>query len=53
MPAANFKTYAKVLFISAVSMMAGSQVIHQHFKPLEDLEEYVQREIQKRKEKRA
>ncbi|XP_031628083.1 uncharacterized protein LOC116343906 [Contarinia nasturtii] len=38
-----------LLVISAASMLAGSNVVHQYYKPLDDLEEYVEREIQNRK----
>lgn len=49
----SFVKYASVLVISAVSMMAGSQLVHQLYKPLDDLEDYVEREIQKRKTNNA
>lgn len=45
----NMTIYVKVLVISALSMMAGSSVVHNYYKPLDDLEEYVEREIQRRK----
>lgn len=32
-----------------ISMMAGSQVVHNYYKPLNDLEDYVQREIEKKR----
>lgn len=35
--------------ISVISMAVGSNVVHEHYKPLADLEEYVEREIQSRK----
>lgn len=41
--------YVKVLAISIVSMMAGSQLVHLYYRPLDDLEDYVEREIRKRK----
>lgn len=45
----SWKTYVGVLVISVISMMSGSQLVHQYYKPLDDLEEYVERELQKRK----
>lgn len=45
----SFRKVIAVFAISLVSMMAGSNVVHQYYKPLDDLEEYVEREIQRRK----
>lgn len=41
--------YIGVFIISLVSMMAGSQMVHEYYQPMNDLEEYVQREIARRK----
>lgn len=37
------------MIISVMSMMAGSQLVHEYYQPLSDLEDYVQREIDRRK----
>ncbi|XP_050532789.1 uncharacterized protein LOC126900852 [Daktulosphaira vitifoliae] len=41
--------YVKYSFMALVSMMVGSQIVHNHFKPLDDLEDYVEREFEKLK----
>lgn len=50
MPAGlSYGAYFKIVAVSVISMAAGSQVVHEYYKPLTDLEEYVEREIQRRK----
>lgn len=41
--------YIGMAIIGMLSMAAGSQMVHQYYLPLSDLEEYVQREIERRK----
>lgn len=41
--------FITVVVIAMVSMAAGSQMVHQYYQPLNDLEDYVQREIASRK----
>lgn len=41
-------TWGQYLSFSAaamVSMFAGSQIVHHHYKPLQDLNEYITREL--------
>lgn len=45
----SIRRYIGVVFISLVSMMAGSQLVHEYYQPMNDLEDYVQREIARRK----
>lgn len=45
----SYKIAFKVVITAAVSMAAGSSVIHSFYKPLNDLEDFVQREIEKRR----
>lgn len=50
MPAGlSYGSYFKMVFVAIISMAAGSQLVHQYYEPLSDLEEYVEREIQRRK----
>lgn len=50
MPAGlSYGAYFKIVALSIVSMAAGSQVVHQYYQPLTDFEDYVEREIQRRK----
>lgn len=42
-------TYIKFAFLAISSMMFGSQLIHNIYKPLDDLEDYVEKEIEKLK----
>lgn len=42
-------TWGQYLSFSAaamISMLAGSQIVHQHYKPLQNLNEYITRELQ-------
>lgn len=39
-------TYVKFAFIALSSMMFGSQFIHNIYKPLDDLEDYVEKEME-------
>ena len=41
--------YIGLSIIAIISMAAGSQLVHQHYQPWNDLEEYVEREIVRRK----
>lgn len=41
--------YIKCLLVGIVSMVAGSSLVHSYYQPLSDLEDYVQREIESRK----
>lgn len=41
--------YVGMSIIAMLSMAAGSQMVHQYYLPLSDLEDYVQREIERRK----
>lgn len=41
--------YTKCILVGIVSMMAGSSVVHNYYQPLNDLEDYVEREIESRK----
>lgn len=41
--------YIGVGIIAMLSMAAGAQMVHQYYQPLNDLEDYVQREIARRK----
>lgn len=43
------KKYIVCAIISTVSAMAGSQMVHQYYQPMNDLEDYVLREIAKKK----
>ena len=44
MPAGvSWPTYLKFSIAAALSMIAGAQTVHQVYKPLEDLEEFVQK----------
>ena len=40
--------YTKFLLASLLSMAAGSQLVHMYYKPLQDLEEYVDKERARR-----
>lgn len=42
--------YVKFSLIGLTSMMFGSQLVHNRYKPLDDLDEYVEREIKKLEE---
>lgn len=45
----GFGKYVGVTIIGLLSMAAGSQLVHKHYQPLSDIEDYVQREIERRK----
>lgn len=45
----SYKIVFKIVVTAAVSMASGSSVVHSYYKPLNDLEDYVQREIEKRR----
>jgi len=52
MPAGvSWNTYLKFFVASLLSMMAGSQVVHTIYHPLEDLDSLVKLEIEKLKTK--
>lgn len=44
-----FVTYVKFSIMGVLSMMFGSQIVHNIYKPLDDLEDYVEKEIEKLK----
>ena len=48
----TWRTKAVVMLISVVSLISGSSLVHQYYKPLDDIEEYIEREIQSRKANR-
>lgn len=41
--------YIGAAIIGLISMAAGAQMVHQYYQPLSDLEDYVEREIARRK----
>lgn len=46
MPAGvSWGQYIKFLTCAMISMMAGSQLVHMYYKPLEDLNTYIENEI--------
>lgn len=45
----SIKRYIGSAIISIVSAMVGSQTVHLYYEPMNDLEDYVQREIARRK----
>lgn len=50
MPAGvSWGTYLKFFSAAMVSMMAGSQLVHIYYRPLDDLEEMIEVEVQKKK----
>lgn len=42
-------THLKFALIAISSMMFGSQLVHNIYKPLDDLEDYVEKEMEKLK----
>ncbi|XP_026817548.1 uncharacterized protein LOC113556661 [Rhopalosiphum maidis] len=42
-------TYVKFSLMAITSMMFGSQLVHNQYKPLDDLEDYVEKEMEKLK----
>ncbi|KAF6214782.1 hypothetical protein GE061_009525 [Apolygus lucorum] len=50
MPAGvTWPQYLRVVAVAMLSMMAGAQTVHLVYKPLDDLDELVKQEIEKRK----
>nr|XP_036222093.1 protein brawnin [Bactrocera oleae] len=46
MPAGvSWGQYMKFLSAAMLSMMAGSQLVHMYYKPLDDLNTYIEREV--------
>jgi len=45
----SIATYIKFSLIAITSMMFGSQIVHNQYKPLDDLEDYVEKEMEKLK----
>lgn len=45
----SYKIVLKIIITAAVSMAAGSSVVHSYYKPLNDLEDYVRREIERKR----
>lgn len=47
MPAGvSWPVYLKFAAAAMLSMMAGAQVVHMYYKPLEDLKQHVERELE-------
>lgn len=40
-------SYVKFSLMALTSMMFGSQLVHNKYKPLDDLDDYVEKEIEK------
>ncbi|XP_044736278.1 protein brawnin [Chrysoperla carnea] len=50
MPAGvSWPTYLKFFAAAMLSMMAGSQVVHMYYRPLDDMNELIEAEIRKKK----
>lgn len=49
MGSVSTSSYVKFVIMAMTSMMFGSQFIHNIYKPLDDLEDYVEREMEKLK----
>ncbi|XP_022171772.1 uncharacterized protein LOC111034739 [Myzus persicae] len=45
----SIAAYVKFSLMAMASMMLGSQLVHNRYKPLDDLEDYVEKEIEKLK----
>lgn len=45
----SIAAYVKFSLMAMTSMMFGSQLVHNQYKPLDDLEDYVEKEIEKLK----
>lgn len=45
----SFVSYVKFSIMALTSMMFGSQFVHNIYKPLDDLDDYVEKEIEKLK----
>lgn len=51
MPAGvSWSTYLKFATAALFSMFCGSQVVHVYYKPLSDIDKYVEQEMKKLKE---
>ncbi|XP_011293821.1 ubiquinol-cytochrome-c reductase complex assembly factor 6 [Musca domestica] len=47
MPAGvSWGQYLKFMSCAVLSMMAGSQLVHMYYKPLEDLDVYIDKEVE-------
>ncbi|XP_013118401.2 ubiquinol-cytochrome-c reductase complex assembly factor 6 [Stomoxys calcitrans] len=47
MPAGvSWGQYLKFMSCAVLSMMAGSQLVHMYYKPLEDLDVYINKEVE-------
>lgn len=54
MPAGvSWPTYLKFVTAASLSMFFGAQVVHNIYRPLDDLDEMVKQEIEKIKEEQA
>lgn len=50
MPAGvSWSYYIKFTTCAMLSMLAGSQVVHMYYRPLEDLNEYIEEEMKQKK----
>lgn len=45
----SLASYVKFSIVALTSMMFGSQFVHNIYKPLDDLEDYVEKEMEKLK----
>jgi len=45
----SIAAYVKFSLMAIASMMFGSQLVHNQYKPLDDLEDYVEKEMEKLK----
>lgn len=45
----SIAAYVKFSLMAITSMMFGSQIVHNVYKPLDDLEDYVDKEMEKLK----
>jgi len=45
----SIASYVKFSLMAITSMMLGSQLVHNQYKPLDDLEDYVEKEMEKLK----
>ncbi|XP_023296172.1 protein brawnin [Lucilia cuprina] len=50
MPAGvSWGQYLKFMSCALLSMMAGSQLVHMYYKPLQDLDSYIEQEMKQAK----
>lgn len=50
MPAGmSFSKYIACAIVSILTMFSGSQIVHEYYLPLANLDEYIQREEEKRR----